>query len=499
MRSFEPPLGPSGESSIEAVALDPTSRDDIPQLLRGLQYLYMTESCRVEVLQILDEMIPEEVDRTTGRPGMVLWRILVMGVLRLNLNWDYDRLCEMVNEHRTIRQMLGHGLEDDRERYHVQTLKDNVSLLTPEIVDRINQVVVQAGHLLDKKKGKAQKALEETGEEALLRGRCDSFVVETDVHYPTDITLLWDALRKLIIGCGRLSRHVGLSGWGKYRYNLRQVQRLLRQVQRLKASRSSDEQKQAAQDEKIRHAYRKYLDLASSLVERAEETLRQRVTNEEAAVEREEIAGFVAHAHRQIDQIERRVLQGEKIPHAEKVFSLFEPHTEWINKGKAGVPVELGLNTCILEDQYGYILHHRVMEGETDEAIAVAMVEETQVRFPGLKQCSFDEGFYTPANQADLRRLLAVSVLPQKGRLSPEEEAFESSEVFVAARRQHAAVESAINALEVHGLDRCPDHGLDGFKRYVALAVLARNLQQLGARLKKKKVRVATRCREKAA
>ena len=148
MRSFEPPLGPSGESSIEAVALDPTSRDDIPQLLRGLQYLYMTESCRVEVLQILDEMIPEEVDRTTGRPGMVLWRILVMGVLRLNLNWDYDRLCEMVNEHRTIRQMLGHGLEDDRERYHVQTLKDNVSLLTPEIVDRINQVVVQAGHFV---------------------------------------------------------------------------------------------------------------------------------------------------------------------------------------------------------------------------------------------------------------------------------------------------------------------------------------------------------------
>ena len=80
-------------------------------------------------------------------------------------------------------------------------------------------------------------------------------------------------------------------------------------------------------------------------------------------------------------------------------------------------------------------------------------------------------------------------MLPQKGRLSPEEEAFafESSEVFLAARRQHAAVESAINDLEVHGLDRCPDHGIDSFKRYVALAVLARNIQHLGARLKKKK------------
>ena len=154
MRFFEPTLWQSGESSIEEVALDPTSRDDIPQLLRGLQYLYMMPSCRVEVLQILDDMIPEEIDRTTGRPGMVLWRILVMGVLRLNLNWDYDRLCEMVNEHRMIRQMLGHGVVDDGERYHVQTLKDNVSLLTPEIVDRINQVVVKAGHGLEKKKAK---------------------------------------------------------------------------------------------------------------------------------------------------------------------------------------------------------------------------------------------------------------------------------------------------------------------------------------------------------
>ena len=72
-------------------------------------------------------------------------------MLRLNLNWDYDRLQEMVNQHRTIRQMLGHGLSDDGETYHLQTLKDNVSLLTPEILDRINQIVVKAGHELRKK------------------------------------------------------------------------------------------------------------------------------------------------------------------------------------------------------------------------------------------------------------------------------------------------------------------------------------------------------------
>jgi hypothetical protein len=158
MRSFEPTLWQSGASSITDVELDLASRDDIPQLLLGLQYLYMTPALREQVLQILDEMIPEEIDRNTGRPGMGVWRILVMGVLRLNLNWDYDRLCEMVNQHRTIRQMLGHGIADDEERYHVQTVKDNVSLLTPEISDRINQVVVQAGHQLKKKRTRTKQS-----------------------------------------------------------------------------------------------------------------------------------------------------------------------------------------------------------------------------------------------------------------------------------------------------------------------------------------------------
>ena len=120
MRDFEPFRWKSGEASIAEIQLDPTSRDDIPQLLRGLQHLYMTDALRKAVFQILDRMLPSEIDRNTGRPGMVLWRIFVLGVLRLNLNWDYDRLCEMVNQHKTIRQILGHGLSDDGVSYHVQ-------------------------------------------------------------------------------------------------------------------------------------------------------------------------------------------------------------------------------------------------------------------------------------------------------------------------------------------------------------------------------------------
>jgi hypothetical protein len=140
-----------GEIDIASIEFDPRSRDDIPQLLKGLQHLYVNESIRVEIFQILEALVPETVDADNGRPGMLLWKILVMGVLRLNLNWDYDRLLEMVNNHRTIREMLGHGFYDEAEPYKLQTLKDNVSLLTPKVVDQINQVVVKAGHKALKK------------------------------------------------------------------------------------------------------------------------------------------------------------------------------------------------------------------------------------------------------------------------------------------------------------------------------------------------------------
>ena len=113
------------------------------------------------------------------------------------------------------------------------------------------------------------------------------------------------------------------------------------------------------------------------------------------------------HAARQIDQIRRRVLEGETIPHTEKVFSIFEEHTEWIAKGKAGVPQELGLKVCLVEDQYGFFLNHLVMRKTTDDKVAVPFMMETKERFPDLVSCSFDKGFYSPSNRKRLEKVLA--------------------------------------------------------------------------------------------
>jgi len=150
------------------------------------------------------------------------------------------------------------------------------------------------------------------------------------------------------------------------------------------------------------------------------------------------------------------------------------------------VPVELGLKVCVVEDTQGYLLHHQVMQRQTDDQIAIDLIGATRARYPNLSVCSFDKGFHSPENQIELANLLDRVVLPKKGRCNQRELARQSSEAFKASRRQHSAVESGINALEVHGLDRCLDHGLHGFKRYVALAVVARNIQKLGAELHKK-------------
>ena len=210
----------------------------------------------------------------------------------------------------------------------------------------------------------------------------------------------------------------------------------------------------------------------------------------------QEIEKYIAHAERQIDQIRRRVVEGETIPHHEKVFSVFEEHTEWIVKGKAGVSQELGLKVCIVKDQYGFILHHRVMQKETDDQIAVPIIEATQKRFSDFTSCSFDKGFHSPRNQEELAAILDKVILPRKGKLSAINKEVEESEEFIQARRKHSAVESSINALEKHGLDRCLDHGIDGFKRYVALAVVARNIQIIGHILQQKEVKRLKRLEE---
>ena len=296
-------------------------------------------------------------------------------------------------------------------------------------------------------------------------------------------------MRKVITLVASVCEVLGLSLWRQSAYNVRKLKRLYRRAQSLKRSKAKSKERVEAKAAAIARAHEEYLDQAEADLQKAAATLDLLCGDGAAVITCVAIEHYMAHAVRQIDQIRRRVLQGEKIPHEEKVFSIFEEHTEWINKGKAGVSQELGLKVCVIEDQYGFLLNHLVMRGSGDEEVAPALMRETKARFPQLRSCSFDKGFYSPETKKQLEQILDVVVLPKKGRLSEEERADQSSDEFVRGRRNHSAVESGISALENHGLDRCCDHGLRGFERYVALAILSRNIQILGTIIWKTKLR----------
>ena len=220
-----------------------------------------------------------------------------------------------------------------------------------------------------------------------------------------------------------------------------------------------------------------YLDLSRELVARMQVSLAELRS---LGASTDKIEMYLDHAVRQIDQVARRLIKKEVIPHEEKVFSVHEPHTRWINKGKAGVKAELGLPVCYLEDQHQFILHHQVLHEGVESDMIVEFVEQAQRRYPTLDLMSTDRGYWSPRNRAKLDQMLKVNALPKKGGKSKADRARESAPDIAEARRQHPAIESAINNLNHRGLRRVRTHDAEGFVRTVALGVVAANVHRLG-------------------
>ena len=452
---------PLGSIPIEDIKLNAKSRDDTPALLIGLQAIYKDEALRNELFTLLDKHILPDRRRDTGRPGMELWSILVMGVLKQGLRCDYDRLQDQVNGHIKIRQMLGHGPLDESE-YEIQNIRDNVELMTPELLREVGQLIARTDAKLSRKKPGAA-----------LVGRCDSFVAETDVHHPTDFNLLRDSIRCLLRETARACGEFGVSGWRQWKHCRGNVEALQRRVNK--------SQKWQSRPDDVRA----YLSASRKIADRAEAslaTLRAGGICPGSALD--EIDRLLRHARRFADQIDRRVLQGDKIPHGEKVFSIFEEHTRWIVKGKAGKKVELGVPVCIVEDGNGFVLDHEIMWSGGDTDVAVPLVKRCLKAFPNLRGCSFDRGFHSPSNRKTLDGLLELNALPKKGKKSEAEREREADPAFAAARRKHSGVESTINNLEHRGLDKVRLRGADGFELAVGLSVVALNIHRLGLNLR---------------
>jgi transposase, IS5 family len=213
-----------GQTPIEKVIIPLKSRDELPPILAALQWLWQDPEAHGKIFALLEQKI-NLGKKATGRPGLTLWQILVLGVVRLGLDCDYDRLEHLANYDGLLRQILGLSpVRAAHEKpFHHKTLADNAGLVDEELLSQINAAVVQVGRPLFKKK--------EGGGPEPLEVKVDTYVLETNVHFPTDLNLLWDAQRKCLDGVEDLSGR--LTGWrkaedwrGKLKGQMRRVSRI---------------------------------------------------------------------------------------------------------------------------------------------------------------------------------------------------------------------------------------------------------------------------------
>jgi hypothetical protein len=343
-------------------------------------------------------------------------------------------------------------------------------MLSDDLVAEINKVILDFGY------GQVFKKKENTA----LHLKSDSFVVESNVHFPTDYNLLWDSARKCLDVVSKfLKKYRGIEGWRKMGNWRHEIKGLMRELG--KASTSGGQNKQ----EKVASAAEKYLVKARLLIRKLGEEMPALPINDEVDLSLILVLEhFMVLMQKHIDLVDRRILKGETIPHEEKLFSIFETYTEWVKKGKSRPSVELGKKLAITTDQFDLIVDYQLMDQQQDRDIAIELADRIMARYK-VDSWSFDKGFWRKENKQLLQLEIPRVVIPKLGKRNKKEEEEEHSPWFKRFKNKHSAIESNINELEHRGLDRCPDRGYPHFQRYIALGVCAYNLKKIGRQLLK--------------
>jgi len=457
-----------GQLPIDETPISQKSRGRLTPLLASLKEIFTRKEWNERIFEILESKIMSD-KKKTGRPGMNLWQIFVLAQVRLCLNISYDDLHDLANNHKAIRQLMGvatdFGYKDVEFEY--QNIFDNVSLLDDETLRQLNDVIVEFGHEVFKKK-----------EAEALHLKTDSFVVKSNVHFPTDYNLLWDCARKSLDTVSVfLEQYPDIPGWRKISDWYRELKSLMRNLGRVSASGGQSKQS------RVKAAAKGYLIKARALQDKLQESKENLPSNDEIDIALHfTLQHYMDLLDKHIDLVDRRLLKGEIIPHNEKMFSIFEPYSEWNCKGKSHPAVEIGKNTAITTDQYHLVVDYHVMDHETDVGIIIALVERIIMKYL-VEAWSFDRGFWSPIVKQLLQSKMTHLIMPRKGKKNLTEQEEESDKIFKHFKNKHSAIESNINELEHHGLDRCPDRSYEHFKRYIGLAICSYNLKRIGKEL----------------
>src|ERR1700757_3601871 len=394
----------------------------------------------------------------TGRKGLTAQQVLRSLVLMRVKNWDYRELRERIADGLTLRRFTDFNAQSvpKHDAFHRAFIR-----ITPQTLRLINDLVIKAAVAMGLEDGS--------------KLRVDTTVVATDIHHPTDNTLLWDVVRVVTRLVGRLASTIERPIKG-FRDRTRAARRRMLAIQRMTTTQRQTQQ---------RGKYRELIGIAEEVVERARRGLRHTrnvrakdVLSQLALDElRREIEHYCGLGERVIDQARRRVLQGEQVPNAEKIYSIFEPHTDLIKRGKVRTPVEFGHKVFLAESARGLITQYEALKGNPVDEVHVApsIRRHRRVfrRAPALYGA--DRGFFSESNIAVCARggVAMVSI--------PQREAYERSPAFKQGQRFRAGIEGRISVLmRGRGMKRCRAEGAERFALFVGAAVLANNLMIIG-------------------
>lgn len=410
---------------------------------------------------------------TRGRRSTPVEVILRMLVAKHLYHWSYEQTESFVADSLTLRQFC---------RVYLQSVPDDTTLIKwanliqPKTLHQLLDHVVILAQRLKVTRGR--------------KLRTDGTVVESNIHYPTDSSLLVDGVRVLSRTLARARRvieatasQVGQAAKDQFRNRWRSARNTARAI--LDTTRRGMKET----DARCRQAYQKLVDITRASVKQAQATVEMlhQVATEEAEAIAQQVEQFLPVVDQAIQQTVRRVMNEEKVPAQEKVVSLFEPHTDIIRRGKAGHPVEFGHKVWLDEVDGGIVSDYRVLDGNPsdDRQLPTSLDRHKALFGRPPDQVSGDRGLYSPTNET-LAKSMGIRrvILPKPGYRSAERKQYEHQPWFRRGRHYHAGVEGRISVLKRrYGLDRCRNHGEDGFERWVGWGLVAHNLWTIGTAL----------------
>lgn len=450
---------------IEKVPLNLECRHEIIPVLAGLQQLYSLQELRDQITSLIARDVNSDTRTDIGREGYNYWQIAVLGIVRLGCNLNYDQLQDLCENHRALRGILGVG-DWDNTSFNWQRIRDTLVLINAPTLESINQLIVQHGQNLH---AAARQSV-----------RADSFVIETNIHYPTESSLIWDGMRKLLPVCRKLASSLGLTGWRQLSHQLKQIKQQVREIARLSASESPQVVLQ------VYPAYGELLQRVGKLLDRVRSLQNVAQTSPLTTIQArwfEQVKHWYSLTSQVVDTAFRRTQLGERVPNEDKLLSIFEPHTQLYRRGKAGQPNQFGRMAMVFEDAAGFISHYYLMSrNELDADVVVEQTRIAQRKHDGqIQDASFDRGYYSSDNQTQLEAIVSQPCLPPRHRNQYAKWLNDASQRLHESRERHSGIESAIGALQSgNGLSRCRDRGEGGLARYLGFAVLGRNLHVLG-------------------